>query len=204
MTSAAEAFAIALGATFLAELGDKTQLAVVMLAERFRPWPLFIAASLALVTSAVLAATLGGLLGSLGGTAGLGPWLSLASGIAFIVFGVLGLIALKSEDAETEAPPSGTRLFLLVFSAIFVAELGDKTQIATALFASQGFPVWAGLGSALALVLSTALAVLAGRALTRLQPRHKRLIRLIGAIAFLAVGLYQVVQAVIALVSPVE
>lgn len=201
MTSPLEAFAIALGATFLAELGDKTQLAVVMLAERFKPWPLFVAASLALVTSAILAATLGGLLGSLGGTAGFGPWLSLASGLAFILFGVLGLVALKREDTEAAATPSGKRLFLIVFTAIFSAELGDKTQIATALFASQGYPVWAGLGSALALVLSTALAVLAGRALTRLQPQYKRLIRLTGALAFLAIGLFQVVQAVIALVE---
>ncbi|HRE92539.1 MAG TPA: TMEM165/GDT1 family protein, partial [Myxococcota bacterium] len=59
MSSGLDVFATALGATFIAELGDKTQLAILLLAERHRPLPLFIAASLAMTASVVLAATLG-------------------------------------------------------------------------------------------------------------------------------------------------
>lgn len=197
-----DVFATALGATFIAELGDKTQLAVLFLAQQHRAWPLFFAASLAMTASVVLAASLGAAAGFAIG----GPWLTLLAGLIFLVFGTLGLIEFwrhRSQPSEEVASPPSTRnLIAVVFAVVFVAELGDKTQIATALFASQGEPLWAAFGSLMALVLSTGMAVVLGGLLARMSERAKSTVRLIGALTFCAVGTYQVVVGLDTLLGP--
>lgn len=197
MSSGLDVFATALGATFIAELGDKTQLAILLLAERHRPLPLFIAASLAMTASVVLAATLGAVAGAALG----GPWLTLVAGLIFIAFGVLGLrdvirASRGPENEEPEVPSTHKSLIGLVFAVVFIAELGDKTQVATALFASQGSPVWAALGSLTALVASTALAVLLGQVLARMSARARLVVRLVGALVFVVVGVVQLVDGI--------
>jgi putative Ca2+/H+ antiporter (TMEM165/GDT1 family) len=189
-----EAFLTALGTVFLAELGDKTQLGVLLLTERWRrPFTTLAAASLALCASAALAATLGGLLGNVLG----GPVLGLIAGLVFLIYGAFALreaIRPVDEDLdEVEVKPG--RIFAMIFVAIFVAELGDKTQIATALLASRGEPIPTALGSGLALVLDTAIAVILGMALTRLPAKARHIARLLGALGFLAVGAWQIVSA---------
>ncbi len=86
------------------------------------------------------------------------------------------------------------RVVLTTFGAVFLAELGDKTQLATLTFAAGGTSRWAVfLGSAVALVLSSAIAVLGGEALARVVPPHwlKR-----GAgVAFLVIGAWVLVDA---------
>jgi putative Ca2+/H+ antiporter (TMEM165/GDT1 family) len=189
-----ESFLTALATVFLAELGDKTQLGVLLLTERFRrPGTIFIAASLALCTSAALAATLGGLLGNVLG----GPVLGLIAGLVFLVYGAFALRdALRPVDDDLEeVKATPTRLFAMIFVTIFIAELGDKTQIATALLASRGDPVPTALGSGLALALDTALAVILGLMLTRLPTRARHIARLLGALGFLAVGAWQIIDA---------
>jgi putative Ca2+/H+ antiporter (TMEM165/GDT1 family) len=81
-------------------------------------------------------------------------------------------------------------LFATVFSTIFVAELGDKTQLATLLYASDGshpkLTVFAA--SAAALVLTSALGVLAGSLIAeRVDPR---VVRWVAGLGFVAVGLW--------------
>lgn len=87
------------------------------------------------------------------------------------------------------------RLVLTVFATVFVAELGDKTQLSTMLFAaSPGAGKWAVfLGSALALVTSAALGVFAGQLLgARINPQ---LLSRIAGIGFVAIGIWTFVRA---------
>jgi Ca2+/H+ antiporter, TMEM165/GDT1 family len=81
------------------------------------------------------------------------------------------------------------RLALTTFGAVFLAELGDKTQLATLAFAAGGRSRWAVfLGAAAALVMTSALAVLAGEALSRVVP--PLWLKRGAAVAFLVIGLW--------------
>jgi putative Ca2+/H+ antiporter (TMEM165/GDT1 family) len=82
------------------------------------------------------------------------------------------------------------KLFATVFGTVFVAEIGDKTQLATLLYAAQGeHPRWTVfLASASALVLTSALGVAAGSALS--EWLHPKLLRWVAGLGFVAVGLW--------------
>ena len=87
------------------------------------------------------------------------------------------------------------RLFLSVFATVFVAELGDKTQLATLLYAADASrpKLTVFLAASAALVLTSALGVLAGSALS--QYLDPKLLRWIAGLGFLAIGLYTLVRA---------
>ncbi len=79
------------------------------------------------------------------------------------------------------------KLLLTTFGAIFLAELGDKTQIATFCFAASGRSFWSVfIGSALALVSTSLVACLLGAGLSRLVPT--RIVSLVAGLLFIAVG----------------
>jgi len=81
------------------------------------------------------------------------------------------------------------KLALTTFGAVFVAELGDKTQLATLAFATSGRSRWAVfIGSACALVATSAIAVLAGEAIARAVPPS--LLKRVAGVAFVAIGLW--------------
>jgi putative Ca2+/H+ antiporter (TMEM165/GDT1 family) len=87
------------------------------------------------------------------------------------------------------------RLFVTVFATVFVAELGDKTQLSTMLFAAspEHGKVTVFLGAAVALIATTALGVFAGQLIgERLDPR---LLGRIAGIAFVAIGVWTLVRA---------
>jgi len=87
------------------------------------------------------------------------------------------------------------KLFATVFASVFLAELGDKTQLATLLFAAQGenpkLTVFAA--SALALVLTSAIGVLAGAALS--QVVTPRMLSIVAGLGFVAIGLWTLLRA---------
>ena len=79
------------------------------------------------------------------------------------------------------------KLALTTFGAVFLAELGDKTQLATLAFATSGRSRWAVfIGSACALVATSAIAVLAGEAIARAVP--PALLKRVAGVAFVAIG----------------
>jgi len=85
------------------------------------------------------------------------------------------------------------KLALTTFAAVFLAELGDKTQLATLGFASGGSSRWAVfIGSATALVCTSAIAVVGGEALTRVV--SPLLLKRLSAIAFIAIGAWMLVS----------
>lgn len=193
------------GLVFVAELGDKTQLAVLAQTCKFRrPWAVFLGASLALAAVTALGAAGGQVLGQL-----IPPSvLQAVAALAFVVMGVLvGREALQAgadEPAVGEAcdcpdegsagacalsPPAGDwRAFGSTFGLLFVAEMGDKTQLAVlSLAGKRANPLPVFVGGGLALVTVTALGVVGGEGLCRLIP--KRVILWISAVAFVVMGL---------------
>ncbi|MDG4594716.1 MAG: TMEM165/GDT1 family protein [Candidatus Contendobacter sp.] len=154
-----------LGLVALAELGDKTQLVCMTLAARHPPLPV--------LSGAVLAFALLNLLAVLFG-ASVAAWLPewLTATIVAVLFAVFGVTALRAAGAETDEvkEKSGRSVLLSTFVLIFLAELGDKTQLAVAGLASTqaATPVW--VGGTLGLAAVSALGVLAGRAVLQRLP----------------------------------
>ena len=157
------------GLVFLAELGDKSQLVCMTLAARHRHWPVLAGATVAFVILNTLAVVFG---------AGLSHWvpervLAAIVALLFAIFGILSLRAKEEEGEEDVTERSGHGIFVTAFLMIFLAEMGDKTQIAVAGMASTlpVIPVW--IGATLALFITSALGVVAGRKLLRRIPIHR-------------------------------
>ena len=150
----------------LAEVGDKSQLVCMTLAARHRHWPVILGATTAFIALNALAVLFG---------AGVAAWVPerVTAGLVAVLFGAYGIHALyKQDDSESGdvAEMSGHSIFLTTLLLIFVAEFGDKTQIAVAGLAG-GFdplPVW--LGATAALVMVSALGVWAGRTVLQRLP----------------------------------
>lgn len=151
------------GATFflivLAEFGDKSQLVCMTLAARHHGLPVILGAITAFAILNLLAVLFGAAV-----AAWLPEWLiTLAVALLFAAFGISALrYQDETEDEAVEEKP-GHGIFATTFLMIFLAEFGDKTQIAVAGMSSTTniSAVW--LGATLALALTSILAVIAGR-----------------------------------------
>jgi putative Ca2+/H+ antiporter (TMEM165/GDT1 family) len=150
----------------LAEIGDKSQLVCMALAARHRGWPVFWGATLAFILLNTIAVGFG---------AAVVTWLpeALMSLVVSIVFALFGIQALRyqpePEASLTEVMP-GRRLFLSTLMLVFVAEFGDKTQIAVAGMSVNWQPLTVWLGATLALVSVTAVGILLGKTLLQRLP----------------------------------
>lgn len=177
-----EAFLVSTGIVALGEMGDKTQLLALLLAARFRrPW---------VISAGILVATL--VNHALAGAAGawvaqaLGPVaLRWVVGLSFMAMAVWMLIPDQGEE------PAGERARLGVFGttlvAFFLAEMGDKTQIATVALAARYADLVAVVGgSTLGLMLANVPAVFLGDKVARMVPM--RLVHLVSAALFLVLG----------------
>jgi len=159
-----EAFLVSTGIVALAEIGDKTQLLSLVLAARFRkPWP---------IVWGILVATLAnhGLAGALGSwvTTQLGPEaLRWVLGASFLAMAVWILVPDKLAEGDQDAPPR-FGIFATTVLAFFIAEMGDKTQVATVMLAAQfNSWFWVVAGTTLGMMLANAPVVWLGDALTR-------------------------------------
>ncbi len=159
-----EAFLVSTGIVALAEIGDKTQLLSLVLAARFRkPWP---------IVWGILVATLAnhGLAGALGSwvTTQLGPEaLRWVLGGSFLAMAVWILVPDKLDEGDQDAPPR-FGIFATTVFAFFIAEMGDKTQVATVMLAAQfNSWFWVVAGTTLGMMLANAPVVWLGDALTR-------------------------------------
>ena len=170
---------IANGATaflliFPVELPDKTFIATLVLATRYKPLPVWVGVSLAFAVQTVIAVTLGGLLGRLPRTP-----VEIFVGLMFLAGGFIlirGAAKADAEEAETEhefeakakAGVHGWRVVVTSFLVLFAAEWGDLSQLLTAgLVVKYQDPVSVGVGALLALATVSALGALLGRALLK-------------------------------------
>lgn len=168
-----------LGLVALAELGDKTQLVCMTLAARHPPMPVLLGAISAFALLNLLAVLFG---------AAVAAWLPqwLVAGAVAVLFAIFGWRAFReASEAMAEIHQSnGRSVFLSAFALIFLAELGDKTQLAVAGLAgtAAAWPVW--IGGTLALAATSALGVWAGQTVLRRLPM-RLLHRLSGALFLL-------------------
>jgi len=180
-----EAFFVSTAIVALAEMGDKTQLLALVLAARFRkPWPIVLG---------ILGATLAnhGLAGAVGAwvTTFVGPQvLRWILGASFIAMAVWMLIPDKLDEGNTDGSPRWG-VFGTTLVAFFLAEMGDKTQIATVMLAAQyNAYLWVVAGTTLGMMLANAPVVWLGDRITRLVPI--RVVHGVSAVIFLALGLF--------------
>ena len=183
MAPVMEAFLISTGIVALAEMGDKTQLLSLVLAARFRkPWPIVLGILVATLANHALAGAVGSWV-----TTVLGPdVLRWVLGLSFIAMAVWMLIPDKLDDDEgNDAPRMG--VFMTTVVAFFLAEMGDKTQIATVMLAAQ-YHAWAWVvaGTTLGMMLANAPVVWLGDAITQRVPI--RLVHLVSAVIFAVLG----------------
>ena len=178
-----EAFLVSTSIVALAEMGDKTQLLALVLAARFRkPWPIV----LGIFVATVLNHALAGAAGAWVTTVLVPQVLRWVLGVSFIAMAVWMLIPDKLDDGETgNAPRLG--VFGTTVLAFFLAEMGDKTQIATVMLAAQyNAYAWVVAGTTLGMMLANAPVVWLGERMMRRVP--VRAVHIVSALIFLALG----------------
>ena len=178
-----EAFLISTGVVALGEMGDKTQLLAMLLAVKFRkPVPIILGILVATLLNHATAGLVGGWIAD-----ALGPnVLRWVIGISFIAMAAWMLIPDKIDEDETTTQRFG--VFGTTLIAFFLAEMGDKTQIATvALAARYQDLVAVVVGTTLGMMLADVPAVLVGDRLAKRVPM--RFVHGIAAAIFVVLGL---------------
>lgn len=174
----------------LAEIGDKTQLLALLLAARFRkPWPIIWGIVVATLANHFAAGAIGNWIAGLFSPTTLN-WILAAS---FIAVALWALIHDKLDDDESS---SFRRYgpFVTTLIAFFLAEMGDKTQVATVMLAAK-YPhfIMVVIGTTLGMLIANAPVVLAGNFAAERLPLT--LIRRLAASAFAVLALYASYQA---------
>jgi putative Ca2+/H+ antiporter (TMEM165/GDT1 family) len=179
-----QSFLISLSTVAIAEMGDRTQLLSLMLAVRFRrPWPILAGILCATVANHVAAAFIGERLGR-----ELTPrMLDAAVGVSMIA---MSLWTLKPDALDEAAPgvrPRGA--FLTTLIGFFIAEIGDKTQIATMALAAAYSNILAVVaGTTTGMLLANAPVVFFGKAFAARLPLQA--IRYLASALFLGLGIF--------------
>jgi Ca2+/H+ antiporter, TMEM165/GDT1 family len=207
----------AMGLVFVAELGDKTQLVALGFGARHRIGPVLVGMAIAYAVANLLAVVVGGLLGAALPTRAIG----LVGGVLFVGFAAWTLrgddgdsvdevagaddIADDSADDSADGSAAGTdgrgevavpsrparSVVVSVAVAVFVAELGDKTQLAATTLAAQGSPVLVWIGATVGIIAAGAVGVVVGRFIGARVP--ERATRIGSAVLFAVFGVALIV-----------
>lgn len=184
-----DAFLISFGIIFVAELGDKSQLMAMTFAARYRAVTI-----LAAITAATAVVHLFSvLLGAAVGVALPTKAISTVAGIAFLGFAAWTLRGDElDKDEAARAAQSRRSIFFTVAFAFFLAELGDKTMLATVTLATDNGLIGTWLGSTLGMVAADALAIVVGQQLGARLP--ERTIKIGAAVTFVILGLLLIAE----------
>ncbi|HVO87447.1 MAG TPA: TMEM165/GDT1 family protein [Casimicrobiaceae bacterium] len=185
-----EALVVSTGVVALGEIGDKTQLLALMLATRFRrPWP--IVAGIAVAT--LLNHTVAGLVGQWVRSAVPADWLKWLLALSLFIVAAWTLKPDKLDRAT--APSSHFSVFTVTAVSFFLVEIGDKTQIATALLAARFAALSAVVaGTTLGMLIADIPVVFAGHLVGERIPL--KLVRVVAALIFAALGFWVLVAGV--------
>jgi len=175
---------------FAAEMGDKTQLVALAFATRYNARTVLIGVTVATLLVHLFSVLVGEILGiNLPAF-----WIGIAAGLAFIGF---GLWTLRGDEINDEEKVKEHRFGPIVTVGItfFLAEIGDKTMLATITLSSQYqqfVPVW--IGSTLGMVVADGLAVILGTVLGKRLP--EKLIKIGAALLFIGTGIFTLVETI--------
>lgn len=179
-----QAFPIAVVSVALAEIGDKTQLLSLVLAAKFRkPWPICAGILAATLASHAIAAEIG---------TWLAHWLTpqvqrWLIGLSFLGVAVWALFPDKEDDSAAKGARHG--VFIATVVSFFLAEMGDRTQVATAVLAAQYRPLGAVIaGTTVGMLLANVPAVFLGARFADRLPL--RATRIAASLLFAALGLW--------------
>jgi len=177
-----EAFLVSTGIVAIAEVGDKTQLLALVLAARYgRPLPIVLGILVATLANHALAAWLGVSIAGLAGRDVM-RWMM---GVSFLVIAAWSLVPDRLNGEETGSPRLGA--FGATLAAFFIAEMGDKTQIATMALAARYASIAAVVaGTTLGMMLADVPAVYLGERLLRRVPA--KAMRRVAAATFAVIG----------------
>lgn len=175
------AFALVL----VAEFGDKSQLLALSLTARYRVRYVMIGLAIGITLNHGLAILLGAYIGEWLA----GPWFGRVIGLAFIGFGIWTWKEAYEKPSTQVQVATGRSAIPTITLAFFLAEMGDKTQLAAGtLAATRDHPLMVLAGTTLAMLLLNALVVLLGDRLYRRFPIRK--VRLAAAFLFLLTGVW--------------
>ncbi len=186
------ALALSFAVIFVAELGDKSQLMAMTFALRYRWWVVLTA----ILTATTLVHAASVFLGHFLGLSIPTELMSIVGGLSMLVFGLWTVRGDELDDDEaSRAGRVGRSVFLAVMSAFLLAELGDKTMLATIALAADHD--WRGvwIGSTVGMVAADALAIVVGRLLGRHLP--ERTIALGAAVLFFAFAAWLIVDGLL-------
>lgn len=173
----------------MAEMGDKTQLVALSFAAKYKPAKVIAGVFIGTLVSFFLAVIIGLKLSALIPIGNL----KLLIGLSFIGFGLWTLKGDKYEEGKEKAP--GLNPILTVAIAFFMAELGDKTQLATISLAAEYRSFWGvWLGSALGMVVADGAAIALGVIAGKKLPQN--LIRYISAGIFIIFGIMVILGSI--------
>ena len=185
------AFLLSFGIIFAAELGDKSQLMAMTLAARYKTLTILLAITSATAVVHLVSVVLGAAVGvALPHRA-----LTAVAGVAFLGFAAWTFRGDElGDDDEARADQTGRSVFFTVAGAFFIAELGDKTMLATITLATKHglFGTW--LGSTLGMVAADGLAIAVGQVLGSKLP--EKTVRIGASLLFVVFGVLLLVEAV--------
>ena len=183
-----EAFLVSLGVVAISEIGDKTQLLALVLAARFkRPLVIIAGIFVATVFNHAAAGLVGGWVASAVDPASL-RW---ALGLIFIAMGIWAVIPDTLEETRVRDAATGMAIFWITAVSFFIAEIGDKTQFATAALAARmDSVVLVVAGTTGGMLLADVPAVYLGRLAT--EKLHAPWVRYVAAGIFIVLGIVTV------------
>lgn len=178
-----DAFWLSFGVILLAELGDKSQLMALAFAARYRARTVLVAVTIATLIIHALSV----LVGSAAALALPTNVINVVAGLAFLAFAAWTLRGDHLGEGEGSRAARPARWAILTIgTAFFLAELGDKTMLATITLATTEEPIGTWLGSTAGMVAADALAIAAGALLGPRLP--ERAIKLLAAATFVIFG----------------
>jgi putative Ca2+/H+ antiporter (TMEM165/GDT1 family) len=177
------ALLLSFGVIFVAELGDKSQLMALAFAARYRALPVLVGITVATAVVHAVSVAVGVTVGAALPT----HTISVVAGVAFLAFGLWTLRGdtLTAEE-EAKADRSNRSAVVAASIAFFLAELGDKTMLATITLATTEGALGTWAGSTLGMVVADGLAIVVGSMLGKRLP--DRAIRIGAALSFFAFG----------------
>ena len=191
MSNVLASFLVSFGVIFVAEMGDKSQLMALAFATRYRTLPVLVGITIATALVHLVSVIVGAALGAAIPTRPI----TFVAALAFVAFGLWTLRGDKlTETDEQRAVREARSTVMTVGVVFFLAELGDKTMLATITLATREGIVGTWLGSTFGMVAADALAIVVGRAMgARLPERAIRIGAAISFFVFAAILLFEAI-----------